>query len=338
MPKLQPKRWCAELSVRCRHKALALNSIADRRCFSLKNLEMKSAGLFHYRICLAVTFGLATPGSAIAATLIDSFSPETNDRFANNPAFVGAALDFSGVGRDALGHWAVMLTPTVFLSAYHYSPTGSLIFREGNDPAAAPVTASIASGQQIGNTDLYIGRLQSALPATIASYQFATVSLTNLPQLGVFMGGISPTASGYGSGTPDVTDQTVGTNWIEAYQRNLTVAGSVGDALFTIKNLSGDSAYGYSYTPYEAQLAVGDSGSPLLAVSNGNLIVAGIAWAVGSLQIASGVFRDASVFTYTGSYSAQIENYISASNVPEPSAWLLVSLAGITLGWRRHRS
>lgn len=292
----------------------------------------------NFRPILAVALAFGLPGPARAATLIQSFSPAANDRFANDSAFIGSGVDFSGIGRDALGHWAVMLSSTVFLSANHYAPVDSLIFRADNDPNTSPVTAAIASGQRIGNTDLYIGRLAAPLPASIASYQFATVPLsTALLNAPVLMGGISPTTTGYGSGTPDVLDQTVGTNRIEGYQGNLSAAGSVGDVLLTIANLSGDSIYGYSPTTYEAQLAAGDSGSPLLAVSNGDLIVAGIALGVGSVQIASGVFRDFTAFTYTGSYVTPIQNYISASPVPEPSGWLLVSCAVGALGWRRRR-
>lgn len=289
---------------------------------------------FHRSALIALTVAFAN--SAVAATLIQSFSPAANDRFANSPSFIGSGYDFSGIGRDSFGRWAVMLSPTVFLSANHYAPTGSLIFRAGNDPASSPVTASILQGQRIGNTDLYIGRIASPLPSSIASYQFATVPLnTALLDVSVFMGGISPTTTGYGSGSPSVTNHTVGTNRIEGYQSNLAAAGAVGDVLLTVANMSGDA--GFSHTTYEAQLAAGDSGSPLLGVSGGNLIVAGIALGVGQVQIAGGAFRDATAFTYTGSYASQIGNYIAASPVPEPSGWMLASVAWTTWIWRRRR-
>ncbi len=278
-------------------------------------------------------------GTAWSATSIQSFSAATNDRFANDPSFVGAAYDFSGVGRDALGHWAVMLSPTVFLSAHHHQPVGSLIFYPGNDPAATPETVMIDEGQRIGGTDLYIGRLDSPVSAAIKTYSFVTIppgSINTLSNAYVFMNGISPTTAGYGSGSPDVTDQTVGTNLIEGFQSELTVGSAVGDAIFTIRNLAGDGIYGYGVTTHEAQLAVGDSGSPLFALSGGNLVVAGISWAVGTLNLAIGP-REFSAYTYTGSYTGAIEDYIEVAAVPEPSSLLLISASAMLLGLRRRK-
>ena len=277
--------------------------------------------------------------SAWSAISVQSFSAATNDRFANHLSFVGAGYDFSGVGRDALGHWAVMLSPTVFLSANHHRPVGSLIFYGGNDPTATPQSIAIDEGQRIGGTDLYIGRLESPVSAAIKNYSFVTVppgSINTLANAFVFMSGISPTTSGYGSGSPDVTDQTVGTNRIEGFQAGLTVGDAVGDIIYTIRNLSGDGLYGYGVTSYEAQLAGGDSGSPLFAISGGNLVVAGISWAVGSLTTVAGP-RDFSAFTYTGSYAGDIQDYVELAVVPEPASVMLISIAGILLGARRRR-
>ncbi len=285
---------------------------------------------------------LLCAGGVQAATSIQSFDPAVNDRFANDPAFIGASYDFSGVGRDSNGHWATLLSPTVFLSANHLAPTGTLYFRSGNDPNTIPVTSVISSATQIGNTDLYIGTLATAVPNTITSYSFVTVPLTSanfgsssLFNVPVFMGGISPTTTGYGTAVPDITDQTVGTNRLEGFAENITAGGTggaVGDVLVTVRNLPGDGAFGYAPTTYEAQLAAGDSGSPLFTFSGGNLVVAGIALAISDtptdIDPGPGVApRDFSAFSYTGSSAQQIQNYLDTGSVPEPSGAALLALA-----------
>jgi hypothetical protein len=303
---------------------------------------MKSPSLSSILSLLSTGILLATAHHAGAAITIASFSPAANDRFANHPGFIGLGLDFSGVGRDANGRWAVMLSPTVFLSANHYRPSESLIFYPGNDPSVTPVTVGIASAQQIGSSDLYIGQLQNPVGTSIRSYSFVTISTSSIGLLSnalVVMSGISPTTSGYGSGTPDVTDHAIGTNRIEGYQAGLTIGQTTGDVLLTVQNASTDTSYGFSPTSYEAQLGTGDSGSPLFVISNGNLVVTGIAWAVGSTQIATGVTRNISAFTYTGSYASDIHSYISATAVPEPSGLMLAGLACLAMAATgRHRS
>lgn len=180
------------------------------------------------------------------------FSAATNDRYANNPAFVGSGFDFSGVGRDASGKWGVMLSSKVFIGANHFAPSGSLVFYSGNNPLATPVTRSISTGQQLGGSDLYIGRLSSLVPSYITSYAYLDIPLTaagfdssavaNLP---VFMGGISVSGNAYGSA---VTNQVIGTNRIEAFFKNVTATGvsSVSDVVVTVANQPTDS---FSVTP-----------------------------------------------------------------------------------------
>ena len=290
---------------------------------------------------LAAFAGLAL--TCQAATLIQNFTAASNDRFANDPAFIGSAFDWSGVGRSTDGHWGTMLSPTVFLSANHYHPGvgSSMVFFPGNDPGASPITRTVTSGQAIGSSDLWIGVLGAALPATITSYDFAQVATSAagfatsaLNNLECFMGGITPTASGYGAVTTTV--QTVGENRLEGFFDDLTVYGSTGDVLVTVQNLTGDAAYGFTLTGFEAQLQIGDSGSPLMLVADGKLVLAGIAWAVGPVDIDDNptitVERQASAFTYTGSHTTELLAFI-----PEPGADLLALAGGVLFAMRRRR-
>lgn len=286
---------------------------------------------------------LAEPGSG--ASLIQNFAAASNDRFANNGAFIGGGLDWSGVGRSSDGHWGTMLTPSVFLSANHYHPgVGSVMsFFPGNDPGATAVARTVASGQRIGSTDLWVGFLSTAVPASITAYEFAQMPLTEgtfaasaLYDLPIFMGGISPTGTGYGAGTATV--QTVGTNRLEGFFEDATDDGHVatGNILATVQNLTGDAGFGFTHTGFETQLQGGDSGSPLMLLADGRLMLAGIAWAIGTIDIdpdlTNKTERPITAFTYTGSYAGEILTLI-----PEPGVAMLALLAGGLLAMRRRR-
>lgn len=271
-------------------------------------------------VCLAT--------AAPAAILIDNFAAATNDRFANNPAFVAAANDLSGVGRDAAGRWATMIEANIFLSATHYHPAvnSTISFYPGNDPTAAPVTRTVSAGQQISGTDLWIGHFEEAVPSSIAWYPFATTAIDDAADFNTvyldayaYQAGISSTTTGYGAS--NLTDMAVGENHLEFFVWSQAGGGSTGDVLCLIHNASGDS--GYTYETNEALLQGGDSGSPLLLPTAGGLQVAGTAWAVSAINIPEGE-RRYSIYTYTGNYTSAIQTYIDANLVPEPAVASLV--------------
>ena len=300
--------------------------------------------MMNFRKVLVVGFSLGLTGLTPAAISIQNFSPSANDRFANNPSFVGAGYDWSGVGRAANGTWAVMIAPNVFLSATHYHAGNgtTLSFFPGNNAGATAVTGTIASSQQIGGTDLWLGALSAPLPGGITSYGFMTVPLneaifpsSSAANQFVYQSGITPTVGSYGASP--LTNQAVGTNRIEGFIDSLVVGGSTGDVTVLVQNLSGDP--GFTLTSFEAKLNGGDSGSPLMVVSGGALVVAGIAWAVGTVDIDNGpgvIERDATVYSYTGNHAGVIQDFIAAHPVPEPhSITLIIAAAGMLLIRRR---
>jgi hypothetical protein len=236
------------------------------------------------KILVALGVGVGLGLSCPAASSIQNFSAASNDRFANQAAFIGSGLDWSGVGRSSDGRWATMLTATVFLSANHYHPGigSSLSFYPGNDPGAAAATRMVTGGQRIGTSDLWVGFLNMALPTAIAGYDFSRVAVTEanfvssaLCDQSVFMGGVTPTATGYGAVTATV--QTVGENRLEGFIEDATDTSlsAVGDVLVTAQNQALDALYGYTLSGFEAQLNGGDSGSPLMLVVDGRLMLAG---------------------------------------------------------------
>jgi hypothetical protein len=275
-----------------------------------------------------------------AATSISNFTAAENDRFANSSSFIASGSDFSGVGRSTDGRWVTMISSNVFISATHYHPAdgSSVTFHPGNS-AAAPVTRVISGSQQIGTTDLWVGFLDSSVGPSIKFYNRVTgsFSASDLSGASVFMSGLSPTTTGYG--TSNLTNQTVGTNRVELFQANQAVDSETGDAIFTIENQGSGSDFGYTNTPYEAQLAVGDSGAPLFQRSGTDLILAGMNWATGVVDIDSSAAvanRNVSVYSYVGTSNAIIDSYVASHPVPEPSA-LYSLLLGIGLVMRRKR-
>ena len=286
---------------------------------------------------------LAAAGPLGAAISIDGFTAAENDRFANNPSYVANAYDMSPVGRALSGgagkggHWATLISSNVVITADHYhAGTGqTLYFYPGNDPGASPVTRTITSGMQIGSTDLWLSVLDSPVTPSISVASYATETLTEanfslstINLQNAFLNGITPTAGGYGSDRR--TSQATGRNVIEDFSEDLTLSGNTTDVLITIDNQGIDP----NYVSYEAQLAGGDSGAPLFIDSGGELLLVGIAWAIGEVDIDPGpgeTLRDASVFSYVGNYSAEIDAFISANAVPEPSPLLFLITGAIPL-------
>ena len=290
---------------------------------------------------------LGLPLVSQAALSINGFTAATNDRYENDPSFVGNPYDWSGVGRSADGKWAVMISPNVFLSATHFHAAdgATLSFFPGNDPGATPVTGVISSSQQIGGTDLWIGALSSPLAGSIASYDFITVPLTEASFTGsvldnefAYMSGVSQTVGGYGASP--LTNQAVGTNRIEGFEEDLVVGASTGDSLLLVDNEIGDPAF--TMTSFEAKVNGGDSGSPLMIVTGGNLTIAGIAWATGTVDIdpaeETEVNRGVSAYTYVGNHTSEIVSFLGANPVPEPSTWGMILLVAPAFICRRRRS
>lgn len=253
--------------------------------------------------------------SLSAAINITGYSPAVNDRFANDASFIGADYDFSGVARADDGRWVSMISPTAFVSAYHWEPaTGTdVTFYESNDPLGNQFTSSIRSTQRVGGTDIVVGFLDSALPNTYAYYDIFDGALSGgaagqlynypIPNITTYMLGISPTDYG------DVSlNMSIGLNELEAYIPQATVASSTADAVVTFQDSSPSA--------YEAQLAVGDSGGPAFAMIDGVPTIVGVNWFTATF----GDGTELSAMSYLPNYADEVDGILSASAVPEPAA------------------
>jgi V8-like Glu-specific endopeptidase len=298
------------------------------------------------RICLflavAVLSSVTVPAYAIS---IDGFSTAYNDRFANDSSFIMSSFDLSGVARAEDGKWVTMVSENVFLTAKHFSPTSGtlMMFYANNDPDGPYETRSVQKIEHISGSDIGIGTLNSPLSSNSAYYDFATddtnnnntggggpfgansESFINSPyyNTNAYVMGVSPSIF---STSQDIA---VGLNKLDQWFDSVDVSGTIDDAIGSTVDSSGDP----NYLTYEARMQDGDSGAPMFVEDgNGGLTLVGLNWFIGT----SGT-DDVNGQSYLGNYDEEIQLYIDANAVPEPSTLLLCLVGLMTVALARRR-
>jgi hypothetical protein len=205
----------------------------------------------------------------------------TTDRFYTgaDKAFIGQGYDWSGVGEDSAGQWATMISPSYFISANHYhpGPGDTVTFCSGNSTSSPSYSFTVASGVEIGTSDLYLGKLSTPIPAAddIASYP-----IWSLPTLSAYNG-----KDMFVYGTPDKVGRNV-ISFVSSTQIYYTFSATGGDG------------------PDEAYLMSGDSGGPSFGYVNGQLAVVGVHWTnSGSTPYDGATCSD----TFVGSYISALQ-------------------------------
>lgn len=276
-----------------------------------------------------LTLGFIAALSLVASgdMVVRSYQPLRHDRFYTgmDKAFVGNPYDFSGVGFTGT-HWATLISDSYFISATHFHAAinASVTFWEANDQSGPSHTYTVAGGQQIGGTDLWVGRLNTAaVHPSIARY-----SVLDLPTAAEYLG---LTLYNYG------LTHRVGRNVSDALVPSVTVGPSTGDTMwYDYNNIDTPSVGGD-----ETFVQVGDSGAPSFTVFDGKITALGIHWAI----------TDSFPGTNEGEYSIDtfVPSYITALNavlnpqgqsvsvVPEPSAALFIFIGATGLALRHRR-
>jgi len=260
---------------------------------------------------------------------IDNFTQQKNERFKNDVSFAGFGLDLSGIGRDKAGHWATLISPNVFISSQHFRPTGTLSFYENNTSTTTAVTRNIATATRIGLTDLYIGCLDSPVSPNIKHYDFATSTAGLGPNTIAFQAGAPDVdKSGQHTGFPNSLNMVLGLNKLHSIttkSHDVSSGTVIRTAREAVPDINNVSIYDPLYTTHEALVQDGDSGSPLFIADSANKVtILGTAWYRGRLN--STISRDTSVYTFTGAYDKEINDYV-AQHVPEPSTSLLLGVS-----------
>jgi hypothetical protein len=274
-----------------------------------------------------------TLSNAQAVTII-GYNATTHDRFSSGYAtapvpnasgsFIGAGLDFSGVGwNPALTTQSfTMISDEYFVFSSHYAPGSSISFfsptlyaaNPGN-PASAIVTYSVSGVRHRLNSpitgrpsDFSVGKLSTAISAAhgIGAYPIlqypSTADYLGLPLVVYGHGGLSTSNS-----------PRIGTNTLDGFIH------------YDLNNDTIDETFAFGFSASasptgEARLQGGDSGSPSFTVFNGSLALLGTHSAIGTI---SGV--DYSFDNFVPIYLSQMAPLgIEFSVVPEPSRALLL--------------
>jgi hypothetical protein len=206
------------------------------------------------------------PMTGKGAMTVRYYSPMRHDRFyrGNDKDFVGASYDFSGVGIGNLGHWAILVSDSCFLSAYHLHPAdGEIItYWSSNELSGPHFTYVVTGGARIGKSDLWVGWFDKSVnvDASIARYPIPFLpSVQNYYGLLLYNYGVS---------------HRVGRNVLDLVAIN-TVGSSTGFVML----------YDYDFNDFpfvggdETCLVAGDSGAPSFTVFNAKLYLIGIHWA-----------------------------------------------------------
>jgi hypothetical protein len=298
------------------------------------------------------------------AVTVANYTAETNRRFTDDPSFIGAGFDLSGVGRSN-GFWGTAIGENYFLSANHFKPsTGSSItFTDGNSISSTSYSYTVGGGFRVGSTDLWVGYTNKAIDPAIARYAVTTQDADTLAELGLGNSTLYMNGDRIPGAPGAVQDHILATNQAESFYEEgssqITTpgpttatfdppAGFENDMIILFRDNPGDDA---APLIHEALVQSGDSGSPLFAESGGTLTILG----VGSLRLddVPGNFidtagpspipdgleeRSGSAYTYAGSYTTELQTAIDRvpAPIPETSSLALLFCAS-AFGMRRHR-
>jgi hypothetical protein len=273
------------------------------------------SGMTVIRILWASGFFLAFNATAAATMLIRNFQELRHSRFyaGADKDFIGDPYDLSGVGRTAYnsGTWATLVSDNYFISATHYHPVAgnSVTFWTSNSIADPSYSYTVAGGQRIGGTDLWVGWFNSAVNSSIERY----------PVLGLsgpaeYLGLVQ---HNYG------INHRLGLNVTEDYG-TATVGSSTGFVWAADYNNNDTPSVGGD----ETFLQGGDSGAPTFNVVSGQLALIGIHWAISDDIPGTNEgewFMDSAVPAYITEINGVLANRgQELMVVPEPSGTLLL--------------
>jgi hypothetical protein len=278
----------------------------------MQHRERASNGRRSFLLVVVGVSLLAPTTPASAAMFVAGYNPANHDRFyvGADKAFIGDADDWSGVALNGSAAWATMISPNYFLSANHAHPANgsTLTFYYSNDPSGAYETATVASGQYVGNADVWLGKLSAPVTSHVTKYPI--LLLPNLPDYV----GLTIDTFGLSNGPIASQNQRLGRNVIDYY---------------------GDFVFGYNYNipglgADESVGIAGDSGAPAFVIANGVPAFTGTVW----MGNQSSYTQDCFVSRYVSQINAAMvgEQVTTISSIPEPSALaLLVGLAVASL-------
>jgi hypothetical protein len=278
--------------------------------------------LIQFGLLYALALGSAQ--LAHATILLRAPDPVKHDRFQTppNPSFIGNAYDWSGVGRGSDRGWATAIAPSFIISATHYPPVGTLRFYHTNDPTGSFEDRTIVAATNLGNGDLYIGRLNAPLSSSVAKYSILDLpNFSDYNNLEIFTYGLNVVHT-----AQTQTSVRLGRNVITPGTANYypdldpgpaVVPGAVFVFNYDNPGLGADESY----------VVAGDSGGPSFHIYSGKPSLVGIHWFQTSGPDGSG---DSLVPYYIDNIQAWMNTQPGGETltlVPEPSSLVLAGVA-----------
>jgi len=283
------------------------------------------------KIIVGLTVLLLQSQVARARLIVQGYSANLHDRFANHADFIGNPHNWSGVGRNT--QWATMVSDSFFLSAFHARPGNNtdVTFFHSNDANGMFETHQVAQGWRIAGSDLWLGRLDTSVSGMVEKYPILNIT-PNAAE------GLAFSTFGRSAGAAVPTSQRMGRN---------VVTMSIAD--FSDPNLNGSGdVFIYDYDvpglgADEARVTGGDSGGPTFALTPSGPAVLGIHWfryedePLG--ELGSGDTFVPSYIDDMNFIMADFGEGLTVVAVPEPSSViiLLVGLAAGTVRFARKR-
>ncbi|HVK16298.1 MAG TPA: hypothetical protein VM533_05070 [Fimbriiglobus sp.] len=293
---------------------------------------------------VALLLALAAPAPA---GVIASYNSGTNDRFASgfptapvpnsSSAFVAAGMDLSGIGWLANDpKFAVtLISPRHIIGAAHVGfGNGTVQFLNAAGQVMSYTVTSTTGLTTPGQTqpsDLLLGMLSAAVPATdgVRHFGVAGVTATQAVGLPILANGQNPSYS---------TSPHIGANAIDS----VILASFGGTNPDQTRVMTFDWTAG---TPGEMYLIGGDSGGPAFVRAHGDLALVGVHYGV-SRATTDPQPGDFSASTFVPEYIDPLNAAMAAGGfqvtvvpVPEPAGLLAVAGAVLTVGvvHRRRR-
>jgi hypothetical protein len=276
-------------------------------------------------------------GTTHAALTVQGYQPALHDRFANDPSFIGAQYDWSGVGRTT-ARWGTLISPSFIVSVNHFPPSGTIRFYHSNDPNGSFEERTIVQSsalQQNGKggllSDVRLSRLDAPVSSNTTFYPILSLPNTaDYINQTIYVFGRSNATTGF-------TTQRLGRNQIDAVF-DIQIGNVRNDAfIFDYDNPGGVGAD-------EARVEVGDSGAPSFIIVNGKPALVGVHWFNYENDAFDGQFGRGSGDSFISLFVNELNTAMAAmgSNervtvVPEPGAWIVVLAGTILASVRRRR-
>ncbi|MCA9257997.1 MAG: hypothetical protein KDA61_02300 [Planctomycetales bacterium] len=308
----------------------------------MKNLSLFPSYLLRFKtslhgLCTAslLVFCLLVANVAQADLTVSEYEAAVHDRYAAPGSFLleplagsfGSAL--SGVARQSNGGgWATLISPSYFLTSAHLHPPVSADLSQPladsvyqfyvEDDLTGPAEARVVVwGETVAGSDLWLGRFNEPLPATVRTYPIASQTLVSEAT--------SPTSL-FVVGQAGATGMRVGLNGVDALASDFSHP-SLGAAVGDVFIYDFDPAL-----PGEALVQAGDSGAPSFVEVNGELALAGIHWFQFATDDEPPVLGtgDTLAATYVDAIASRLGGEsLRVVSVPETPAWMSVAAAGV---------